>query len=610
MSDLTKFSDGASILQQVDVSDIFKNLALGIAEAQQKLDDNSIAQAIKLAQTQINGVSLLELGFAPVFYAFQYADISASINLKMALKESLEFGFGLDIELANKKGYSEDSHNFLSKDNYSETSEEYKTSRQVSFRAKEKKAIKINNKLVKQNEELQARSRIEKFKHDIIEKASVEQVYDEIQSRKLTSNQSRGVDVWMDGGYLRIEPALHYITSGIGVLKIQDQAAGGTIDVDGGGSSGPTTSFPLASTFNASLTSALSVSGGQIYGLSKTGNLHFYNGSTWDEISSTIYFGFNSDEITYNTDLKRSQDVNPLTHPFSGGSSFTNKNHNKHQLIHQILRLVQNSNPDAGIVITGMTDPKGGDSPANKSLAKRRAEKVRDHIFGDNGLVNVEIDAVTNGPGGSDLLKRYAGIKLDADYIIFVEGNVTKNATPAKTATSANKFVYADDNSVSEFNVLNVQYGSTSLSVTNSDFDQLFASAKTQATNHSFEITAQEFHYLLDDEAIVKFSMFTNQSEEIAVDSNEESSSEGTESSDSFLSSKTKNEQSILSDSTSKKSQDNTFALGASVDFRMSRQFEMSMEGNASMSARLVSVPAPQGFVVFLQNVFVNTPTE
>lgn len=580
---------------------------MGIAEAQQKLDDNSIAQAIKLAQTQINGVSLLELGFAPVFYAFQYADISASINLKMALKEELEFGFGLDLEISNKKGYSEDTHNFLSQDNYSETTEEYKTSRQLSFRAKEKKAVKINNKLVKQNEELKSKSRIEKFKQDIIDKASVEQVYDEIHSRKLTSNQSRGVDVWMDGGYLRIEPALHYTATGVGVLRIQDITAGGTIDVDGGGA---TTSFPLAGTLNASLTSAKTVSGGQVYGLSKEGKLHFYNGSTWDEISSTIYFAFNSDEITYNKELKRTQDPSPLTHSFTGGGTYTNKNHTKHLLIHQILRLVQNCNPDAGIVITGMTDPKGGDNPANKSLAKRRAEKVRDHIFGDNGLVDVEIDAVTNEAGGSDLLKRYASIKLDSDYIIFVDGSVNKNATPAKTASTANKFIYADDNSVSDFNALNVQYGSTALSVTNSDFDQVFSGAVTQASNHSYEISAQELHYLLDDEAIVKFYMFTNQSEEIAVDYNEESSSEGTENSNSFFSGKTKNEQSILNDSTSKKSQDNSFALGASVDFRMSRQFEMSMEGNASMSARLVSVPAPQGFVVFLQNVFVNTPTE
>jgi hypothetical protein len=70
MSDLTKFSDGAAILQQVDVSDIFKNLAMGIAEAQQKLDDNSVAQTIRLAQTQINGVSLLSMGFVFVFYVF------------------------------------------------------------------------------------------------------------------------------------------------------------------------------------------------------------------------------------------------------------------------------------------------------------------------------------------------------------------------------------------------------------------------------------------------------------------------------------------------------------------------------------------------------------
>lgn len=603
MSDLTKFSDGASILQQVDVSDIFKNLALGIAEAQQKLDDNSIAQAIKLAETQINGVSLLELGFAPVFYAFQYADISASINLKMALKESLEFGFGLDLQIASNKGYTEDTHDFLSEDNYSETSEEYKTSRQVSFRAKETKAIKINNKFVKQSESLAAKSRLEKFKRDIVHEAGVEQVYDEVQSRKLTSNQSRGVDVFMDSGFLRIEEGVEFGKSGAGLFKFTDlDAPSQTVDLDGTS----TTVFTTAATLAATLPGALTANGGLVYGLSKTGILHYYNGAAWEQISSKIYFSFNSDEITYNKDLKYAEDVNNLTHTHPSGSAFANKNHDKHQVIHKVLRFIQNKDSDARITIKGMTDPKGGDNPNNKSLAKRRAKKVCEHIFGTDAPVNVDTSGVTNAAGGSDLLKRYTEIELDADYIVIIDGQITKDATPSPTDSAPNKFVYLDDTSTGQFKLLNVKYGSLSLAITEATFSEIVDEAKLQITNHSYELATEGTHYFLDDEAIVKLSLYTNQSDEIAIEENSENESQGTENSSSYLWSKSKNEKSILNDAVSKKSQNNSFALGASVDFRMSRQFEMSMEGNAAMSARLVAVPAPQDFVGFLRTVYVS----
>jgi len=612
MSDLTKFSEGASILQQVDVSDIFTNLAMGIAEAQQKLDDNSIAQAIKLAETNIDGESLLALGFAPVFYAFQYADISASINLRMGLKEALEFGFGIDVQLSNQKGYSASNRDFLSSNSYSETSEEYKTSRQVSFRAKENKAIKINNKFVSQSESLQAKSRLENFKHKIKTEASVDQVYDEIQSRKLTDNQSRGVDVWMDGGFLRIGQGLHFGTTGVGVLKINNFSIGTNIDVDGTGSASG--SFPLSGSFSSGfLDTAANVSDSVVYALSKTGDLYTYNGSNWIQIPSKVYFGFNSDEITYGKNLKDGpNDTADLTYASLPGAN-NNENHNQHPLVHKVLRLIQSHDSDASISITGMTDPKGGDNPKNKSLAKRRAEKLRDHIFGTTAPVNVKIGSITNTAGSSDLMKRYAEIALDTDYMIFIGGNMKEVATPGKTSSEPNKFVYADDSGISNanpFTTLSVQYGSQALSITNSSFSTLLTAAETQITNHSHETTSEGFHYSLDNEAIVKLHLLSSQTEEISIEENEEGSSEGTEDQSSFLWAKSKTENSALSDSLSNNSQNSSFAFGASVDFRMSRQFEMSMEGNSAMSARLVSLPAPNRFLEFLDEKYGTGTTE
>lgn len=612
MSDLTKFSEGASILQQVDVSDIFTNLAMGIAEAQQKLDDNSIAQAIKLAETNIDGESLLSLGFAPVFYAFQYADISASISLRMGLKEALEFGFGIDVQLSNQKGYSASNRDFLSSNSYSETSEEYKSVRQLNFRAKEKKAIKINNKFVSQSEFLDSKSRLEDFKHKIKTEASVDQVYEEIQSRSLTENNSKGVDVWMDRGFVRIEPSIHFGTLGVGVFKIKDFYTTTQIDVDGSASS----LIPLGSFTSGFLDSAVTGSGGSIvYALTKDGDLFANYASTWVQLSSKLFFGFNSDQITYGKNLKDGpNDSADLSYTYpSPIVANLNQNHNQHPLIHKVLRLIQSHDSDASITITGMTDPKGGNNPSNKSLARRRAENLCNHIFGSSAPVNVAIGAVTNTAGSSDLLLRQATIKLNADYLIFIDGNTTKEAKPDKTDSGPNKFIYADDKGTSPtstFITLDVQYGDISLVSTNASFSSILSAAQTSMSNHSHEETVEELHYSLDNEAIVKLHLLSNASEEISIEENSESETEGSENQSSYLWAKTKKESAASSESSSNSTQSKSFAFGANVDFRMSRQFEMSMEGNSAMSARLVSLPAPENFLNYLNTKYGSQTTE
>lgn len=616
MSDLTNFSEGASILQQVDVSDIFTNLAMGIAEAQQKLDDNSIAQAIKLAETNIDGESLLALGFAPVFYAFQYADISASINLRMGLKEALEFGFGLDVQLSNQKGYTTANRTFLSSNSYSETTEEYKSVRQLNFRAKEKKAIKINGKFISQSESYVSKSRLEDFKQRIKTDASVDQVYEEVESKTLTENKSTGVDVWMDGGFLRVEEGLHFNKLGVGVFKIKNFATATTIDVDGG--TGPSVGFSMPGNFeNTSLASTLSAAGtgATLYALTKEGDLHAKFGSDWVKLSSKFYFKYNSDEITIGQNLKTGpNDSSNLTYAYPGAIvDNDNQNHDQHPLIHKVLRLIKNHDSDVSITITGMTDPKGGDNPKNKSLAKRRAEKLRDHIFGSTAPVNVEIDTITNTAGASDLLKRHATIKLNADYLIFINGDVSKDATPAKTSTGANKFIYADRTTStatpleSTFVVLDVMYGTTTLQASSETFSGIWESVQEDLQTHSHEAISNTFYYSLDDEAIVKLHLLSNKSEEISIAENSESDSNGSENQSSYLWAKTKNESTASSDSSSNSNQDSSFAFAASVDFRMSRQFEMSMEGNSSMSARLISLPAPDAFRAFLERKYAAT---
>ena len=202
-------------------------------------------------------------------------------------------------------------------------------------------------------------------------------------------------------------------------------------------------------------------------------------------------------------------------------------------------------------------------------------------------------------------------IELGSDYLIFIGGNMKSTATPEKTSTGPNKFIYADDVSSPEgpFNKLNVMYGSENLSYTAASGTSETLIDSISILNNSKEKTSEGRYYFLDDEAIIKFHLLTNQSEEITIEETAENESNETANSNSYLWSKSKTEKSALSESLNNNTQNKSFAFGASVDFRMSRQFEMSMEGNSSMSARLVALPAPEGFIDLLKGNYGNQTT-
>lgn len=627
MSNINKFSEGASILQQVDVSEIFKSLAMGIAEAQERLDQNSINQVIRLSQEQVAGKSLLELGFAPSFYAFQYADISAKINLKMAMKESMSFGFGLKFNVANKKGYKESDQNFLSENNYERTASEYRSSRTLTFRASEQRTVKIENKNFSLREDLDVKTRVEQMKEDIIRETSVEQVFEEISTAEITRNSSRGIDVFIDSGYLRVEPCICNKKSGVGLLKISDFDNDKAIDVNGDSNANgeftlgtnlrTTLEAIYGSTGNANtdvLKAVSNASRGLAYGINKQGALFLVDASgtggsfnySIHEIPSSVYFKFNKDDINYGDDLKHTSDTNNLTYTHTFGSPQQNKNHNQHYLIHQLLRFIQRNDTGARITITGVTDPVGGKNKHNEQLAERRAKKLKEHIFGKTAPVNVDIKSETNDPGASDLLKRRAEIKLEADYIVFIDGEVNKDAIPAASENKKNKFVFADDVSNGNFDLLNISYAGVEINYTqSSNFSEVIAHIQTALQSSKYSENSRN-NYFLHDESIVKLHLFNSESENIDILESSSQNRSLDETEDSFMASETMNNRNALRNSTSNEDKNTTFALSGNLDFRMAKQFEMSVEGTASMSARLVAIPAPDKFMNHIEEVITD----
>ncbi len=96
MADLTEKTPG-EVLADSSVAEFIKELGLGIAAAQAALDDNSIRQidAFTTAREDLGGRTLLDLGLSPAFYHYQHADITCSMQVRMEVGKSDEFGFGV-----------------------------------------------------------------------------------------------------------------------------------------------------------------------------------------------------------------------------------------------------------------------------------------------------------------------------------------------------------------------------------------------------------------------------------------------------------------------------------------------------------------------------------
>jgi hypothetical protein len=588
-NDLEKFSQGATILQQVDVSDIFTSLALGIAEAQEKLDDNSVKQAIKLADTSFgsSGKSLLELGFVPSFYSFTYADISASLNLKMALKESIEVGFSLNVSYAKNKGYEKEDASFIDSNKYDSLNGEFKSSKTLAFKANESKSVSIEEKQFSIAQSSTIKSNIRTFKKEIIDQTSAEFILEDIKSKTITKNQSKGVDVWMGGGYLRVEEGIHYNKTNIGLLKIVNK-----IDTTHEFSINTAARFNNNSDFTTTCLDAHSVNSGTVYGISEKGKFFKLDVGAYKEIPSDLYFKFNDDEVIYGESLKNGSETLILGTENNGE---TEENHDDHINIHKCLRFIHQFDPSVRFTITGQTDPVGGNSEKNKTLAKRRAESMRNHIFGESSKVNVTFQSISNDSGTSDLSKRKATITLNANYIIFIDGAINADAAPGFESIVDNKFVFLDATGVNKS--LNIEYGGETITKTDASS---FSEITNEVKKAQYKFKNQEEsnrNYFLHEDSTVRLSLFTNESKEIKIDTEQNYSEEGNTQEDTWISTQNKNALNSNSSNNTEDKKDSTFAISGSIDFRMSKQFEMSMEGNSSMSARLVAVPPPSAFL-------------
>jgi outer membrane protein OmpA-like peptidoglycan-associated protein len=102
MADYDGLSPG-QVLADASVAEFIKSLGMGIADAQKALDENSVNQIAEFI-TPIDGLdgkTLLELGLMPAFYHYQHADLSCSLNITLKVEKDFSLKLNLNASTSN-----------------------------------------------------------------------------------------------------------------------------------------------------------------------------------------------------------------------------------------------------------------------------------------------------------------------------------------------------------------------------------------------------------------------------------------------------------------------------------------------------------------------------
>ncbi|MEL6536536.1 MAG: OmpA family protein [Bacteroidota bacterium] len=631
MSAIDKFKEAATILQEADVSDIISSLAIGIATAQKQLDENSIKQTLALADSSknIQGRSLLELGFSPAFYHFQYADVHASVNLKMRLNTSFSLGIGLDVDFSSQGGISRANRQFLEETQDSEHRDEFRSSRQFLMDANEERPLNVLNTPVQMNQQEGSVSKVENYAQRLRQTPQVDGVRTEIKSDKLAVDQGSDPEVVVSNanGYVTVKMP-HTETSGPwGIVQIGDypQPPGKTINLDAGLSTG---TFQIRRDFDTTWAAATKRNGriaptdgevGLVLGFSASGVYTEVDGPL-----ETLAVRFAPDQDT----LDFGYDTNP-------------KYATAFQMLAEILRL----DSTARVLITGHTDSTVQEA-YSQFLAKGRSQKLAQY-FVKRGAHPGQI--VLNQQGSKEAIaevgenqpvaryrKATVALTSSRDYLAFIGGLMTLKTTPYQISPQGSGWLHKQDGGQK------TGTGAARFSIDQNDYVLEAQEHDPEALKTSFEaIPALADHYdfelvdgvahLLPHDATIKHIVYSQATEEIPIenpvppgagadqqpdppgpgdggqDNNPDQGGDGgtpnnEDDQNSIRIDDNQNDNTRLLREGNQLENPRTLAVGASVDFRTSRQFEISAEGSSSVAARLVSLPAPPEFLEVIKN--------
>jgi outer membrane protein OmpA-like peptidoglycan-associated protein len=618
---IKRLESATESLSKLDISGLVTSMALGIAEAQKQLDDNSIAQTLILANPDLglNGVSLLELGFVPSFYQFQYVDLSANMSLKVS--SSFETEVSLSIAISNSGDRSKIKNKEIIKSGEdSEYRREYEGSNSlvVKHSADTNFQVGESQKLVKMDKSKGAYTRKHKMAESIREVAEVDRVtFDTFAANESVVNGSAAhvVVSYLEGTLTFAIPPKEDLDN-LAIFKVgeHDSTTVGKVAL-------PSDPFTVGASEDATLITIATAVG-------SSGAVQVWSGDHYKDIVSP--YGptdIAESEIRIHFDFDSPK--------FDSGLVVDGYDNQVNLSTVEILARILKNDSAATVEVVGHTD-KVGSVSYNERLSRQRAQAVIAEMispkYGVNRAQLVEKGAGETEASGSESkvatnnVDRYVSVRfVNSDsYYILEQGDLIADETNAVIVTpnssGLNDYILRHQDTAAgtydvDATVTNGDGAAVSLSgsVTVIDVTQIQAltgySDLVAAGYEGIEIRNNKC-YLLNEKTKFRYTALSKSKEKIDI------KVAGSESSESE-SSTVENEEYAIGESQSTNSysrkdakelkSDSVWQLDASLDARVASRFSFSIEGNSSMSARLVALPAP---AAFLDLVIIETSTE
>lgn len=596
---LEKLKQGAEILQQVDVTEIVTSLAIGIADAQKKLDTNSIQQAIALADPSngVGGKSLIQLGFAPAFYHFQHAEVSAEIDLKMRLKTDFELNANLYADFSKQGGYTKDKLNFLRKDRDSKKLREYKSSRSFVTSASNEEEISFDSATVKMDLTQGAINRVEKFENDLRSVSEIDRVITKLDSNSVAieAHKDSTAIVNYTNGYIAITlphiqndeeaifKATDYSLAPVSVAPADDN--GKTFEI---GTAKEDTFEKVKTKMEGAAPKVISFSNGKYYKKgASVANLEVF----FDHDKRDAAIALN-DTIEEN------------------GVSKDNT-----QVREALLKLAVALSKDesTSIKLVGYTDGSGKDA-YNDELAQNRCDSLKNWLVA-NGVQNSQIASIGKG---EELAKAASDESINIDFrkvtielsgvdYFYLEGTEVRDIpTPS---TGPNSFIHhaALPAPAPDYDAVFLVKGEkmTLEGLTNVGASLIGNSTwTTKLKDHFTHSVVGNTAYLLHNDSSIRYSVFSDSKDELSIRTGSNEKEDFSNEKSKYLVDEVSNSKTRIKEDLRNKQGSSTVAAGGSVNLRVARQFEMEVKGNSRVSARLVSLPAPPEFLAEIKEYY------
>lgn len=588
MADYDGLTPG-QVLADASVAEFIKSLGLGIAEAQKALDENSINQIAEfiVPREGLGGKTLMDLGLSPAFYHYQYADLSCSLQLSLKVEKDMSLGLNLS---GSYKSGSTQSGNTSSSETSSESGSSTSTETRkanVEITSASTGALNVGGQAFS----LSGDNPAERM-HNL--------------QNALTSNSNSGIARVL----YQLQPTPLNITTDADPNKVQvsDNAIA---FISGGHDAGI---IRIGTNANTD------------YTLDNTPNT--ITASTTAQDSLANYANHVKTQIEakgYDTDL-----VSPssaiTSKLFNTGEHTLPRDENLPASMRSLMRLAQAiKRMNLSVTIEGFADrqqyARGNSDALNKQLGDNRAREIRNILIANGAPAN----SITLIPSRGDGAAADAGDPVGRDnqyyrradirvvnrthYWLFVKaksgGPNLESVAPDKQGDNSadNGFIYLYKPTPLALSGKKVTIDGTDFPLSGAAISggSAAGTAEAYAQNLANDINAHTTANLKasasanvvtvsKDGDKFQLTLVTAEQREITL-----SGSSGVTVTEQFSRTRSASQ-------TRQNTGNRTVAVGASVDARFSRKFEMNVSGNSSISARLVSIPAPPQFLETIRN--------